>query len=123
MSLIDILLLLPEHGEPMVVSRQLAVALGAASPRFVRRREALWSLTRAGQRFLVQFRSERSDTITRVVVRLVSEDRVPVFHLICDAGRMLRVSRANLRRSLRDIQSNNPGVKILFDFRRSGRVS
>jgi hypothetical protein len=123
MSLIHALLLLPRHGEPIAVGRQAAMELRAASPRFVQRREALWSLTRDGQRFLVQFRSERSDTVTRIVVRLVIEDRVPVFHLICDSGRILRVSRANLRRSLRDIQSDNPGVKIVFDFSRSGRVS
>lgn len=123
MSFIDALLFLPEHGEPMVVSRQMAIELHPASPRFARCREMSWSLTRDGRRFLAQFRPQRSDTITRVVVRLVSEDRGPVFHLLCDAGRILRVSRTDLRRSLRDIQSDNPGVKIFFDFRRSGRVS
>ena len=67
MSLIHALLLLPRHGEPIAVGRQVAMELRVASPRFVRRRDALWSLTRDGQRFLVQFRSERSDTITQTL--------------------------------------------------------
>lgn len=122
MTLIDALLTLPRHGNPVVVSQHLATILAASPARFVRHHAPLWSLTHDGQRFLAQFRLGRSDAISRVAVKLVSESDGPVFHLVCDAGTVLRVRRTDLRRSLRDIQHDNPGVKIMFDFRSSGRM-
>ena len=123
MTLIEALLLLPQRGDPTVLSRELASVLTAGSGRFVHRRAAFWSLTTDGQRFLAQFRSDRSAAIGHVAVKLVLESGGPVFHLVCDTGAVLRVARSDLQRSLREIQSDNPDVKIVFDFRRRGHVS
>lgn len=122
MTLIQALLLLPEYGGPTVVSREAAVPLGGSSGRFAGCRGILWSLTDDGQRFLAQFR-RRPIAVTKVTVRLVTENDVPVFHLLCDDAMELRVSQADLQLTLQKLRAANPNVKVAFDFRRPGRVS
>ena|SRR5690349_2112603 len=122
MTLIEALLSLPENGGPTVVSREAAVELGGSSGRFVRCLGILWSLTDDGQRFLTQFRHTPL-TVTKVTVRLVTENNVPVFHLLCDDAMELRISRADLQPTLQKIRAANPNVKVTFDFGRPGRVS
>jgi hypothetical protein len=123
MTLIEALLLLPERGEPGPVDWEVAGALNGFSPSIVRRHGTLWSLTDGGRRFLTQFRQDGSYIITQVVVRLVIEDGAPVFHILGDESTLLKVSRTDLRRSLQELQAVNPGMKIVFDFRSSGRTS
>ena len=81
MTLIEALLLLPEHGEPEVVGREVARVLNGSSAGLARRHGTRWSLTDTGRRFLAQFRQDGSYVVTQVVVRLVIEDGVPVFHI------------------------------------------
>ena len=123
MTLIEALLLLPEHGEPGPVDWEVAGALNGLSPSIVRRHGTLWSLTDSGRRFLAQFRQDGSYVITQVVVRLVIEDGAPVFHILGDESTLLKVGKTDLRRSLQELQSVNPGMKVVFDFRSSGRTS
>ena len=61
--------------------------------------------------------------VTQVVVRLVIEDGVPVFHILGDDSTLLKVGKAGLQRSLQELQSVNPGMKVVFDFRSSGGMS
>jgi hypothetical protein len=123
MTLIAALLLLPEHGEPESVDREVARALNGSSAWIARRHGTRWSLSDAGRRFLAQFRPGGSSIVTQVVVRLVIEDGVPVFHILGDENTLLKVDKAGLRRSLQDLQSVNPDMKVVFDFRSSGRMS
>ncbi len=123
MPLIEALLLLPEHGEPGPVDWEVAGALNGLSPNFVRRHGRLWSLTDGGRRFLAQFRQDGLQVVTQVVVRLVIEDGTPLFHILGDESTLLKVSRTDLRRSLQELQAVNPGMKVVFDFRSSGRTS
>jgi hypothetical protein len=123
MTLIEALLLLPEHGEPGPVDWEVAGVLRGLSPRIVRRHGALWSLTDSGRRFLAQFRQDGAHIVRQVVVRLVFEDGTPVFHILGDECTLLKVDKADLRRSLQELQSVNPGMKVVFDFRSSGRLS
>ena len=122
MTLIEALLLLPEQGEPELVNRAVARALAGSSPTIVGRHGRLWSLTDAGRRFLAQFRHCRPYIVTHVTVSLVVEDGEPVFHLLCDGSMLLKVGRTDLQSSLRELQSVNPGMSVVFDFRNSGRV-
>ena len=122
MTLIEALLLLPEHGKPEVVSREVASALNGSSASIARRNGTRWSLTDAGRRFLARFRQGGSDVVTQVVVRLVIEDGAPVYHILGDDSTLLKVGKAGLQHSLRELQSVNPGMKVLFDFRASGRM-
>ncbi len=122
MTLIEALLLLPEHGAPKVANRELSAALAGSSPRIVTRLGRLCSLTEGGRRFLAQFRHGRPATVSHVVVRLMIENDTLVFYLLCDES-VLKVQRADLRRRLEEIQTANPGVKVMFDFRPSGDVS
>jgi hypothetical protein len=123
MTLIEALLLLPEDGAPEAVAREVARALNGSSARIARRQGTRWSLTDTGRRFLAQFRPGGSCVVTQVVVRLVIEDGVPVFHILGDESTLLKVDRAGLRRSLQELQSVNPGMKVVFDFRAPGRLS
>jgi hypothetical protein len=123
MTLIEALLLLPEHGEPGPVDREVAGALKRLSPRIVRRHGALWSLTDSGRRFLAQFRQDGLNVITQVVVRLVFEHGAPMFHILGDESTLLKVGKTDLRRSLQELQSVNPGMKVVFDFRSPGGTS
>ena len=91
--------------------------LSGLSPSIVRRHGALWSLTDSGRRFLAHFRQDGSCVITQVVVRLVIEDGAAVFHILGDESTLLKVDRTGLRRSLQELQSVNPGMKVVFDFR------
>src|ERR1700704_6539458 len=111
MTLIEALLLLPEHGEPGSVDGELAGALDGLSASIVRRHGALWSLTDRGRRFLAQFRQDGSHVLTQIVVRLVIEDGAPVFYILGDESTLLKVDRIGLRRSLQELQSVNPGMK------------
>ena len=122
MTLIEALLSLPQRGGPTVVSREAAVELGGSSGRFVRCRGVLWSLTDDGQRFLEQFR-HKPFIVTKVTVRLVTENDVPIFHLLCDDALELRISKADLQLTLQKLRAANPNVKVTFDFGRPGRVS
>jgi hypothetical protein len=123
MSLIEALLLLPEQGEPAPVDWEVAGALNGLSPNIVRRHGTLWSLTDSGRRFLAQFRQDGIQVVTQVVVRLVIEDGAPMFHILGDESTLLKVGRSDLRRSLQELQAVNPGMKVVFDFRSSGRTS
>ena len=123
MTLIEALLLLPERGEPNIVNREVAAALAGSSTKIVQRHGKLWSLTDDGQRFLMQFRPGRSDSITEIVVRLVLENGEPLFHLLCDDVILMKVDKTDLQRSLRKLQAANPDMKVAFDFRPSRRVS
>ena len=49
-------------------------------------------------------------------------DGVPVFHILGDDSTLLKVGKAGLQRSLQELQSVNPGMKVVFDFRSSGRT-
>ena len=123
MTLMEALLLLPEHGEPEAVDWEVARALNGLSRWIVRRHGALWSLTNSGRRFLAQFRQDGSYGVTQVVVRVVIEDGAPVFHILGDECTLLKVAKSDLQRSLQELQSVNPGMKVVFDFRSSGRMS
>ena len=124
MTLIEALLSLPEDGQPAIAAREAVRELRAVSDRFVHHHATLWSLTPDGQRLLAQFRPYRAaPAACRIVVRLVTEPHGPMFHLISEVGTVRRVRSTDLRRSLQEIQGDNPGVKIVFDYRRSGRVA
>ena len=56
-------------------------------------------------------------------MRLVIEDGAPVFHILGDDSTLLKVGKTGLQRSLQELQSVNPGMKVVFDFRSSGRMS
>jgi len=123
MTLIEALLSLPEHGEPEIASLADAIALTWSPARFVQRDGMRFSLTDVGRRFLAQFRDTGPNDISHIVVRLVVEGEVPVFHLLCDDDLLLKVRKTELRRRLQELQAANPGVEVSFDFRSSGRVS
>jgi hypothetical protein len=123
MTLIEAMMLMPQRGAPMVADRELATVLAASSARFVRRHAMLWSLTDDGQRFLAQFKLGRSEALSQVTVRPVSEAGGAVFHLLRDAEAIQSVGKADLHRKLRELQRDNPDVKIVFDFRRPGGMS
>jgi hypothetical protein len=123
MTLIEALLLLPEHGESQAVDREAGKVLTRSSAGIARRHGTGWSLTGTGRRFLAQFRQGGSYVVTQVVVRLVIEDGVPVFHILGDESTLLKVGKAGLQRSLQELQLANPGMKVVFDFRSSGRTS
>lgn len=89
MTLIEALLMLPEHGESKVVSREVAEALAGSSIKIVQRCGILWSLTDGGRRFLVQFRRGRSDFATRVVVRLSAFRSILTFDRCGARGRRM----------------------------------
>jgi hypothetical protein len=123
MTLIEALLLLPKHGEPGPVDREVSGAFNGLSSTIIRRHGALWSLTDGGRRFLEQFRQDGSCAITQVVVRLVFENGAPMFHILGDESTLLKVGKTDLRRSLQELQSVNPGMKVVFDFRSPGGTS
>ena len=123
MTLIDALMMLQEHGEPTMVAQDVATALAGSSDKIAQRHGGLWSLTEGGRRFLAQFRLGRSDFFATVVVRIAIENDAPVFHLLCDEAVLLKVQKADLRRRLQDLHIANPNLKVLFDFRPSGRGS
>ena len=78
--------------------------------------EALLSLPEYGFR-------HRPITVTQVTVRLVTGNGVPVFHLLCDDAMVMRISKADLQRTLQKLRAANPNVKVTFDFGQPGRVS
>ena len=123
MTPIQALLLLPEHGGPKAVDMDVAAALNKVSAKLVRRHANLWTLTDGGRRFLAQLRRGPVIVVTRVVVRVVTENNTPLFHLHCDDDLLLRVRRTDLQRSLQRIRGANPGVRIEYDYRSSGHLS
>jgi hypothetical protein len=117
MTLIEALLTLPEHGESKIVSREVAVVLAGASTKIVRSRGSLtWFLTDGGRRLLVQFNNENPDVETHVVVRLVMEDAMPVFHILCDGRLLSTVHKNSLTSSLQELQATYPKLKVMYDF-------
>ena len=57
MTMIEALLSLPAHGEPMLVSQDIAATLQRSATRFANCLAKTWFLTESGRRFLDQFRS------------------------------------------------------------------
>jgi|KBSMisStaDraftv2_1062788.scaffolds.fasta_scaffold1988076_1 hypothetical protein len=123
MTFIEALLSLPEYCQPQLVDQQVAATLAASPAGFARRQGVRWCLSDRGRRFVLQFKPAPPGSVTHVVVRLVMENGVPVFDLRCDSGRVLRVNKSGLQRSLLRLQTANPGVKFVFDYRRSGDAS
>ena len=55
-------------------------------------------------------------------MRLVIEDGAPMFHILGDESTLLKVEGPAFDAAW-ELQSVNPGMKVVFDFRSSGRTS